>query len=152
MSAVVVDSNFLVALLDERDTWHSRANEVALALPPKASRLFFDTVVAESVSVIARRCEEQNRVDAFVGIIASLRKALPRSRILSVSSLTQSYYDNILDLMISYSGSLNFNDCLIALFMKKNGLTYLASFDADFDSLSYIKRISSPTTAVEVFR
>jgi predicted nucleic acid-binding protein len=150
MSAVVVDSNFLVALLDAKDIWHSRAQEIESALPKKAPRLFLDIVVGESVSVIARRCEEQQRSGSFARIVTSLRAVLPPSRILWISSLMQSYYDDVLEMMTRHSGSLNFNDCLVALFMKRNTLTYLASFDRDFDSLTHIERISSAGAAAKL--
>jgi len=51
-------------------------------------------------------------------------------------------------MMVSYNGQLNFNDCLIALFMQRNNVQHLASFDADFDLLSNIHRISSPEDMV----
>jgi len=60
MSAVVIDSNFLVALVDPKDVWHKRASEIEAALDERALRVFLDIVIGESLSVIARRCEEKS--------------------------------------------------------------------------------------------
>ncbi len=41
-------------------------------------------------------------------------------------------------------GELNFNDTLIALACGERGIDYLASFDADFDRVAWLKRIARP--------
>ena len=38
----------------------------------------------------------------------------------------------------------HFNDALIALSCRQRSIEYLASFDADFDQISWLKRIAQP--------
>ncbi|MBI5471912.1 MAG: PIN domain-containing protein [Ignavibacteriae bacterium] len=114
------------------------------ALDERVTRLFLDIVIGESLSVVARRCEEQRRTPDFAAIISSVQAAIPASRIQWTASLVRTLYNKILQMMVAYNGQLNFNDCLIALFMQRNNLQHLVSFDADFNLLSTIHRISSP--------
>lgn len=64
MNSFLLDSSFLVALLDSKDTWHSVAVEIEGALPARVTRVFLDVVIAETLSVLARRFEERKRSDA----------------------------------------------------------------------------------------
>ncbi|MBM4087139.1 MAG: hypothetical protein FJ272_20305, partial [Planctomycetes bacterium] len=49
----------------------------------------------------------------------------------------------VIDLVRQSEGRLNFNDAFIALVMREQGLRYLLSFDADFDTLPWLTRIGS---------
>jgi predicted nucleic acid-binding protein len=41
-------------------------------------------------------------------------------------------------------GALNFNDTLVALECRELGIECIATFDSDFDSIAWLKRLSSP--------
>lgn len=47
-------------------------------------------------------------------------------------------------MMDTYKGKLNFNDCVLALYMFEKSLKYIVSFDKDFDEVSELQRIKSP--------
>lgn len=49
-----------------------------------------------------------------------------------------------LDLIRSSSGALNFNDALIALACRERGIPAIASFDADFDQVAWLRRLARP--------
>jgi predicted nucleic acid-binding protein len=86
--AVIVDTNVLVAALDDRDTWHRRATALLDSLlDSSAELLYLDVVISES------------------------------------------------------NGVLNFNDALIAITARKLNVEQIASFDADFDQVSWLKRL-----------
>ena len=75
---VAVDTNVLVALVDSQDKWHARA--VALREALKTARvdlLYFDPVLNETVSVLARRAEEQARARQFPGLLETLIQQTP---------------------------------------------------------------------------
>lgn len=143
MTHVLIDSNVLVALLDRRDVWHPSATELERSISEKTIRVIPDIVVIETVSVIGRRLQERKRSDLFAEFVASLRSILLSSKLIWLTPLVPSYYDNILDLMVQQSGALSFNDCLIALYLQTRRYRYLLSFDADFDRLPFITRVSS---------
>ncbi len=41
-------------------------------------------------------------------------------------------------------GALNFNDALIALACRERGIPSIASFDADFDQVPWLRRLARP--------
>ncbi len=143
MIPIVIDSNLLVATFDPKDVWHKSVLEIDEALLGFASRVILDVVVMESVSVIARRLEEKKQSDRFSEILTILQAELPTSLIRWISPLIRSSYTECIQLMIKYDGKLNFNDCLIVNYMKKFNVKYIASFDADFDSVDGVVCISS---------
>ena len=46
--------------------------------------------------------------------------------------------------MRSSSGALNFNDAIIALACRERGIPAIASFDADFDPIPWLRRLARP--------
>jgi predicted nucleic acid-binding protein len=56
MIKVILDSNFLVANFDSRDSWHSTARSILKALAhPNFDLIHPDFVLGETISVVARR-------------------------------------------------------------------------------------------------
>jgi predicted nucleic acid-binding protein len=53
-------------------------------------------------------------------------------------------YPEIIALIRSSSGVLNFNDALIALACRERGIEAIASFDGDFDQVDWLRRLSRP--------
>jgi predicted nucleic acid-binding protein len=53
-------------------------------------------------------------------------------------------FNEIVDLVRSSSGELNFNDALIALSCYEREITAVASFDADFDRVPWLMRLARP--------
>jgi predicted nucleic acid-binding protein len=149
---VAIDTNVLVALVDSHDKWHSRT--VALRDALKAAEvtlLYFDPVVNETVSVLARRAEEQKRTQQFPLLLDVLLQQVPATTITWLSAETQRLYDGVVDLIRKTSGVLNFHDALIALGCQELEVTVLASFDRDFDQVSWLTRIDSPEAVSNTF-
>ncbi|MEK7251502.1 MAG: type II toxin-antitoxin system VapC family toxin [Bacteroidota bacterium] len=151
MSTIVVDTNHLVALIDPKDVWHAVANEIESCLPVHVTRVFVDVVLTEAASVFARRCEERKDVEAFPRLISLLKSRIPSSFITWISPQIPMLYEKCLKLMLESDGSLNFNDSLITLYMREQKLSYIASFDKDFDTVKGLKRCASPADAVKFF-
>jgi hypothetical protein len=51
-------------------------------------------------------------------------------------------YDEIIALIRSSHGELNFNDSLIAISCRNRKISFLASFDKDFDTIDCLKRMT----------
>src|SRR5690348_5090626 len=95
---VAIDTNVLVALVDSHDKWHVRA--VALRDALKAAQvelLYFDPVLNETVSVLARRAEEQGRPQQFPGLLETLMQQVPAEVIVWLSSETQRLYGRVIE-------------------------------------------------------
>jgi len=149
---VAVDTNVLVALVDSRDKWHASAVTLRDALKAaQADLLYFDPVLNETVSVLARRAEEQGRAQQFPGLMDTLIQQAPTEVIVWLSSETQRLYDRVLELVRNTSGVLNFHDALIALGCQEFGVEIIASFDRDFDQVTWLTRIDTPEAVTAVF-
>lgn len=148
---VVLDSNVLVALISDRDSLHARANELVRACQgAQAELVYLDCVMSETLSVLGRRAEEQNRAAEFPILLDRLSALAPEANIVWLSASSRRLYAEVVALMRYSNGRLNFNDCLIALGCRELGLNALASFDPDFDSVSWLSRVSDPSTLARV--
>ena len=59
MSEIILDTNFLLALVDDKDKWAERARMTLQALKKRGLRgIVFDCVANELISVIGKRLEE----------------------------------------------------------------------------------------------
>lgn len=150
MNAILLDANFLVAWLDPKDALHDRASEIDIGLGARLERLLVDVAVTEALGVIARRCEEQKRSKEFVELLDFFRAYAPANRVIWVYPLLRELYGDCLDVLERSAGRLNFIDALMALYMQRSKIRYLASFDTDFDELPAIQRISTAQQATSL--
>ena len=143
MTAVIaIDTNVLVGWLDERDTWHKTAAAIRDALDRAGAELiYFDCVLNETISVLARRTSEQKRPEQLDILLDQLAAQVPPQDVNWISSDTQRLYDQIVSLVRRSGGNLNFHDALMALICRAQNVSVLASFDEDFDQVNWLTRI-----------
>ncbi len=143
---VALDTNVIVALVDARDTWHARAVALRDVLQEVGAELvYFDCVINEAVGVLGRRAEEQKRADQFERLLTNLTELIPESRITWIAGAAQRLFQEIVKLCSTHGGALNFHDALIALACQQVGIPFIASFDADFDKITWLLRLSDST-------
>ena len=64
MPKVLIDTSYLVGLVDSMDVWHEQSRAIANALEESAAQLVYtECVVGEAIGVLARRSEERRRPD-----------------------------------------------------------------------------------------
>ncbi len=142
---VVIDSSVLVAILVPNDVWHSQAMVLWNAVESAGhTSIYFDCVAAEAISVAARRLHEKKMTTEVLTLLNRLNDQVPREKITWIMPRTPALYDKVLDLMRSTTGALNFNDALIALSCQEREIPAIASFDADFDQVSWLRRLARP--------
>jgi predicted nucleic acid-binding protein len=140
----VIDSNVLVALLDDRDKWHAQARSLLDALKGETVHvIYFDCVLNETISVMARRSEEQNRSAQFSELLDKLQAQVPEDLVTWITPDTQRYYSRVVALVRQSQGKLNFHDALIALACQELEIKTILSFDRDFDEISWMERYES---------
>ena len=140
-----LDTSFVIGLLDEHDLWHAPALALQAAFQTDDCRLFvFDCVLSEVISTLARRTHEKRRAAELPELIKQLKAQFPAKSITWLYPDLPQLYDEVLALVEQSGGELNFNDALIALSCKNRGILLLASFDADFDKVSWLRRIAQP--------
>jgi predicted nucleic acid-binding protein len=139
-----VDSNFLVALIDEQDSQNKKAqNLVARVYREDSMVLLSDIVLSEVLSVLAKRCEAKKKSNQFPAYLARIREFIADAPILSVYELLPKNYNRIFDMMKQSLGKLSFNDCLIVVFLNAVPEVTLVSFDADFIEIDGLKVLAA---------
>jgi len=124
----------------------SQAVKLLNALEDKqADLIYLDCVVNEAISVLVRRAEERKRSDRIPDLLDKLMRQVPTDAITWISSESKRLYPQIIELVRSTSGALNFHDALMALFCREVGGVELASFDEDFDQIGWLNRFALPT-------
>lgn len=142
---VVLDTSVLVALVDTRDKWHSAATAIKDALKAGGVGLvYLDPVINETISVLARRLQEQRRGEQFEALLDLLEGLAPPERITWVSAMTQRLYLQVIALVREHGGVLNFHDALIALACRELDFPDIASFDGRFDRIAWLHRLGRP--------
>ena len=149
----VIDSNVLIAIVDSRDNWHEKAQVLLNSLEAEEVGLIYvDCVLNETISVLARRAEEQKRSEQFSLLLDTLSNQVPADNITWLSLETQRLYAQVIDQVRQTAGVLNFHDALIALYCQENGIHAIISFDKDFDLLPWLTRIVAPADIAPAFR
>ncbi len=140
-----LDADFLVGLFDESDVWHHRARDIYLLLRENhVEVVYLDCVLNELFMVLARRCREQGRIEAFPYFIEQISQIIPDTAISWVYSHLSRWYNRCLGVMQETRGQLNFHDALIAVAIQEMNFAALVSFDAGFDQLPEVNRLDSP--------
>jgi len=102
--------------------------------------------------VLARRTREQRRPEQLDVLLDQLARLIPASDITWVSGEIQRLYDQVLGLIRSSAGELNFHDALMALICREQDISVLVSFDQDFDQIGWLARVDSATGVAELLR
>ena len=145
MTKAILDSSFLVALIDEKDKWRNTAVLIQKALKKKKARLvYLDCAVNEMISVIARRLEEKGRSQEFTLALQKMEQAIPAKRITWMYPEVRRLYPEILIIIKEHEGKLNFHDALMVLAAREMDIPHIVSFDQDFDEVEGIERIGKP--------
>lgn len=148
---VAIDSSVFVAILSPNDKWNQQAVALLAALASGGhTAVYFDCVVAETLTTTLRRLHEQRRTSEIFTTFARLELLLPSTAITWTFNAIADLYDPVLDLMKSSSGTLNFHDALIALSCRERNIPAIASFDEDFDQLSWLRRLASPADVINL--
>jgi len=145
MIRIGIDTSVLIGLLDPKDVWHKPAVALKQALKAHSADVaVFDCVLAEAISTMARRIHEQRRTADLGRLIACIVDDYPTDDILWVFPDVPFLYPDIVELVHSSGGELNFNDALIALSCRNRDIPFLASFDRDFDHVMWLQRVAQP--------
>jgi len=142
---IVIDSSVVVGLLYPNDLWHSQA--VALLDAIKSAghvAVYFDCVATEAVSAATRRLHEKNLLSDVNVLFSHLDAYVPPHTITWILPDVPRFYPDALELIRSFGGKLNFNDALIALACRERNIPAPASFNADFDEITWLPRVVPP--------
>ncbi|MCW5854250.1 MAG: type II toxin-antitoxin system VapC family toxin [Anaerolineae bacterium] len=143
---IAVDANVLVAAIDAKDKRYRVVEALFSTIAAeKVEVVYFDCVVNETISIVARRLEEQQRLHLFDGLLDDLFSRVEPTSITWISGDTERLFRTLITLVRQSNGLLNFHDALIALVCREQDIRFLLSFDQDFDQLGWLTRIDTPT-------
>lgn len=146
MMLIGIDTSVLIALLAQKDVWHSHAMALQTEMRERhLNPVMFDCVLAETISTLARRLHEKRRRGNLDLLLTTLREGYPSDEVEWLFPEVPMRYAEVIDLIRSSEGELNFNDALIALACRDRAIPLLASFDHDFDAVPWLRRIATPT-------
>lgn len=138
---IILDTNYITAILDERDVWHKKAIIIKERLSNTNNELFFfDCVINEVVNVFIKRLKERKRIHDLVDLIDKLQVFVPRYNITWIYPEIEDYYDRVIETVKESNGTLNFHDALIVHVAKELEISHIMSFDKGFDKTG-LKRI-----------
>jgi len=142
---IAFDTSLLVALLDPQDLWHEQAVALETAFQSSGFRaVYFDCVIAETVSIATRRLREKKRFAEIDSLLDRIIANFPPETITWIGADMPALQSDILSLVRTSQGELNFNDALIALACQEREIELIASFDRDFDQVSWLQRLAEP--------
>ena len=140
--SVVIDSSVFVGLLNPLDHRRKQAVNLLQTLQRGQFYLFYlDCVIAESLTTVLRRLSEQQRSQEIQPTFERLEQVIPLSQVNWILPEVPRLYSEILTLMQTSNGTLNFNDALIALACREHNVPAIASFDTDFDQIPWLRRL-----------
>jgi len=110
---IILDTSFIIALLNKGDVHHSRAVDLLNRLDNSEKIVTHPLVVQETISVIARKCREQKgtcrewirKTEEFVSALKLVEFPSQRQKVLDVivqSDCSLSYIDAVLLLATKY--------------------------------------------------
>lgn len=141
-----LDTSFVLGLIDDHDLWHSQAQALQILIDTDDFQTFaFNCVLTEAISTLARRTHEKRRTAQVSTLLARLKAEFPTKSIVWLYPDLPHLYDDVVALVEQTDGEMNFNDALIALSCRNRNIPFLASFDADFDRVDWLKRVARPT-------
>jgi predicted nucleic acid-binding protein len=141
-TSIALDTSVLLGLFDGQDLWHEPATALVQALEQAEWTLFyFDCVLAEMVSALARRLHEKRRDADLDDLLTQIMTRCPPERITWILPDVPTLYVETMEQVRASGGELNFNDILIALSCRNRGISHIASFDRDFDHLPWLQRV-----------
>lgn len=141
MSKVILDANYILALLDKNDIHHHIAVEIDEMIEVAFDNiLYLDCVINEVVSIIIKRLKEKKKKDLISSYLYKLHQMVPKANITWIYPDIEDYYDSTIQLVEKSDGSLNFHDALIVLMANEFEISHIVSFDKGFDRTK-LKRI-----------
>lgn len=113
---IVIDSSLVLALLVPNDKWHQQALVLLDMLEDNGyTSIYLDCVASEAVSAAIRRLYEKQLYSEIPKLFERLESIVTADRLTWVLPDVPRLYTEILDLMRTSSGALNFHDSLISL-------------------------------------
>lgn len=141
MAVALLDTNVIFASASARDTYHDRAQEIIRAIDHGAlpTVVITDYILAETLNLAREKLGPDAANELLDRLIEGTHFELvhtPKADFNAAQAVFRRYED------------LSFVDATIVAYLEREEITYLYSFDDDFDTLEDLSRLD---TAVNPF-
>lgn len=126
---ILIDSNFFIGLVNNRDQWHSRAIELVDEIEHE-NRIVADLVIIEAITLTGSLLGGKVAKSLYDNIKDNYKICD-----------TRHLYDKAMISYLHYNGSLSLTDVLLIELMKEKNIHKIVSFDSNFDKIRGILRI-----------
>ena len=132
---ILLDTSFLIALKNIKDTHFTKAQELQQELLAKKYGPMFlsDYIFDEFVTFLRMRLKNQEQALLFGDLLL-------QDKDISLIGVSKSDFQEAWGLFKLHQ-HLSFTDATSLILLKKYGFRYICSFDSDFDRFPSIKRI-----------
>jgi predicted nucleic acid-binding protein len=126
---IFVDSSFFIAIVRDKDKWHSDALELAQKI--NESMVISDLIISESVTLVG----------SLEGGKAGKLLYEYFTDNCEICFVYEEILTKAIDTFLKYDGSISLADAASVEIMKKHRINKILSFDSDFDKINEIERI-----------
>ena len=133
--SIILDTSFLIAINDSKDSNHKKANELK---PRVRNKEFGQCYISDYIfDEFATFLKAKSFRNSFINEVGNALLSNEEIRILRVdeNSFFQSWE------MFKKMEKLSFTDCTTIILAKEFSIKKIASFDSDFDKVSYLERV-----------
>ena len=127
---IFLDSSYLIGLLIKKDSHVNKSLKIESIIEDE-SKLINNAVFNEVLNSLTPNNSDYT-IDDSIELLLSF----------DIDFLTSKDYDDTVESFKYYNHGINFSDCTILHSMAKNKVDTIVSFDADFDKINGIRRIS----------
>ena len=127
---ILVDSNYMISLMNDRDKNHGRAKEL-FSMVKRRQKVMPVLMLSEAVTSVGSRKRGKVAKLLYDTLIDNFEIYYP----------TSVEIDLAMQCVLKYDGTLALADCLAVLIMEKMGISEIVSFDDDFDKVDGIIRL-----------
>ena len=125
--AVFLDTNFIVGLFVENDTWHEDAEKIYYKYE-KEEMYISNIVIAEAITLMKLHLEAKEIREIYYNLPYYFN-------IIDDSA----YYDEAMETFVKYDSKIAFFDAMYITIMKNLDIYEIISFDTDFDNKEIVR-------------
>ena len=122
---LVADSSALVALAKASDSTHPLAHEVVDALSEDVTIVVAAEIFSETLNVLWKKVDKETAIKTGKDLVSSSRILIPETT-MEIRREALTMFQNLRSKMI------NFTDCIVMIFAKKYGTSFILGFDEGF--------------------
>lgn len=142
MNRLLLDTSFIIALVDSKDQHHKKALEIESRIKEKEVEIIcMDCIVNEVYSVIARKLIEREMSKEFSKMADLITNFFENVDIINAYRYLPKIHSKVINLMVQTEGRLNYHDALIALSSKQENIKKIVTLDNDFDEIKWLARV-----------